>query len=87
MARDKKPRPFASTQPKQGCLLSLASHNETLQINGEFEDTISRYYSDELILRRLHGTLPILIVASLKFELARLTLNNSIDYDIHSFKL
>jgi hypothetical protein len=86
MARDKKPRPFASTQPKQGSLLSLASHNETLQIDGEFEDTISRYYS-ELILRRLHGTLPILIVASLKFELARLTLNNSIDYDIHSFKL
>ncbi len=86
MARDKKPGLFASTQPNQGSLLSLPSHIETLEIDGGFEKTFTRYYS-ELILRRLHGTLPILIVASLKFELARLTLNNSIDYDIHSFKL
>jgi hypothetical protein len=80
-ARDKKPWLFASTQPNQGSSLSLPSHNETLEIDEEFEKTFTRYYS-ELILRRLHGTLPILTVASLKFELAHMTLNNSIGYSI-----
>jgi hypothetical protein len=62
-------------------LLSLPSHIETLEFDGEFEKTFTRYYS-ELILRRLHLTLPILTVASLKFEVAHITLNNSIGYSI-----
>jgi hypothetical protein len=41
----------------------------------------------EIILRRLHETSSILTVASLKFELAHITFNDSIGYDIHSFKL
>jgi hypothetical protein len=59
----------------------LPSHNETIEIDGEFEKAFTRYYS-ELNLRRLHGMLPILTVASLKFELAHMTLNNSIGYSI-----
>jgi hypothetical protein len=41
----------------------------------------------EIILKRLHETSRILTVASLKFELAHITLNNEIGYGIHSFKL
>jgi len=47
----------------------------------KFEKIFTRYYREH-ILRRLHGTLPILTVASLKFELAHITLNNSIGYSI-----
>jgi hypothetical protein len=46
MAKDKKPRLFASTQPNQGSLLSLPVHKDTLRIDAEFEETFTRYYSD-----------------------------------------